>query len=451
MYTQSVLQSEYAKKRITAEDAAKLVKSGFRMQFGLAHGATVEFDKALAKRADELKDITIYSTLPLRKGPFECFNASKGKGTFQFFDAHFGGPQRKMAAEGSCWFIPQQFHELPQYWAYEIPPFDIFICRVGPMDSNGYFNIGPQVAEFWGSKRNARITILEVADTMPYACGYMNQVNLADVDYIIEGSNEPLLEIPDAEASEVEKQIARYVIGEIQSKSCIQIGIGGLSNVIGKYICESDITDLSGHTEMLTNCYLNMFRAGKISGYKNVDKGKLVYTFTGGSKELYDFIDHNDMCWSAPVDYVNSVPTIGRINNLISINNCLSVDLYGQISAESVGFRHISGTGGQLDFVLGSYLSKGGKSIMCLPSVKQKKDGTLVSNIVPYFAPGTIVTTPRSAANYIVTEYGIVNLKGKSTWERAEALISIAHPQFRDDMIRQAEAMGIWKNTSKIQ
>lgn len=450
MYIKSMIQSEYKKRVISAEDAAKLVKNGDRIQFGLAHGATVEFDNALAKRAGELKDITIYSTLPLRKEPYECSKADLEQKSFRFFDAHFGGPQRRMNDAGNCWYIPQNFHELPKYWEEELKSFDIFVTRVGKMDENGFFNIGPQVAEFWNSFRNSKIKILEVSETMPYACGYKNLVNIADVDYVIEGSDSPLLEIPDSPASEIEIKIAENVIKQIKSGSCIQIGIGGLSNTIGKFLCESDIKNLSGHTEMLTSCYMRLFEAGRLTGNKNLDDGKLVYAFTGGTKELYDYIDHNETLCVAPVDYVNSPATIGKIDNMVSVNNCLSVDLYGQVSSESAGFRHISGTGGQLDFAIGAYMSKGGKGILCMASARKKKDGTLESNIVPYFAPGTIVTTPRSAVNYIATEYGIVNLKGRSTCERAELLVSIAHPQFRDELMRSCEKMGIWKTRSAM-
>lgn len=444
MYIQSMIESEYKKKVITADNAAKLVKSGANLQFGLTHAATVEFDKALAKRAEELSNVTIYSTLPLRKTPFECSTADPEHKSFRFFCTHFSGNERKMCADGNCWFVPQNFHELPRYWAEELRPFDIFVARVGKMDKNGYFNIGPQVGDFWAYFRNSKIKILEVSDIMPYACGRSNLINIADIDYVIEGSDTPLAVLPDSEPTDIEIKIAENVLPLIKSGSCIQIGIGGLSNTIGKLICDSDIKDLSGHTEMLTSSYLRMFLSGKLTGNKNIDKGKLVYTFAGGTKELYDFIDHNEMLCCAPVEYVNSPAVIGSINNMVSINTCLNVDLFGQISAESSGLRQISGTGGQLDFCIGSYMSKGGKGILCLPSARKLKDGTLETNIVPFFKPGTVVTTPRSAVNYIATEYGIVNMKGRSTCERAELLVSIAHPQFRDALMHECEKMGIW-------
>ena len=229
----------------------------------------------------------------------------------------------------------------------------------------------------------------------------------------------------------------------------MQLGIGSLPLCIGQMIADSDLRNINAHTEMFTDAYVDLFEAGKLTGNKPIDKGKAVYTFAGGSKRLYDFIDDNPICCNAPVDYVNNIATIARIPNFISVNSCIQVDLYGQVCSESAGHQQISGTGGQLDFVLGAYQSRGGESFLCTPSTRVGKDGKLESLISPVLPKGAIVTTPRMATNHIVTEYGDVDLKGKSTWERAELLISIAHPDFREDLIKEAEKMGIWKNSSK--
>lgn len=216
-------------------------------------------------------------------------------------------------------------------------------------------------------------------------------------------------------------------------------------------LAESDISDISAHSEMFVDAYMNLYYAGKLTNNKKADKGLSVYTFAGGSKELYEFIDDNPICCSAPVDYVNSIHTISQIDNFVSINSCIGIDLYGQVCSESAGFKHISGTGGQLDFVQGAFLSKNGKSFICTHSTGKDRDGNKISKIHPTLPAGSIVTTPRSAVNYVVTEFGAVNLKGKSTWQRAENLISIAHPEFREELIKEAEKMGIWRNTSKIE
>ena len=196
--------------------------------------------------------------------------------------------------------------------------------------------------------------------------------------------------------------------------------------------------------------FVDMAMAGKITGRnKALDKGRQVFAFAAGSQKLYDYIDHNPEVMGAPVDYTNDVHVISQIDNFISINNAIDMDLFGQVNAESAGIKHISGTGGQLDFALGAYLSKGGKSFICMSSTVTGKDGSLKSRIVPTLTQGSIATDPRTCVHYIVTEYGMVNMKGLSTWERAEQIINIAHPDFREQLIKDAEKMGIWRKSNK--
>ena len=215
-------------------------------------------------------------------------------------------------------------------------------------------------------------------------------------------------------------------------------------------ICDSDRRDLGVHTELYVDAFVDMSLAGKINGSKkNVDKGRQVYAFAMGSQRTYDFLDNNPECMSTPVDYTNNMFVIASIDNFISINNAIDIDLYGQVNAETAGYRNISGAGGQLDFVLGAYNSRGGKSFICCSSVHKNQDGTLSSRILPLLDKGSVVTDTRANPQYIVTEYGMVNLKGLSTWERAEALISIAHPDFRDELVKNAEEMHIWRKSNK--
>ena len=327
---------------------------------------------------------------------------------------------------------------------------DIAFFQVAPMDQHGNFNIGPQVADIWGVIKSAKKVVVEVNENMPIAHGHQTQLNLYGIDYVVEGSNAPMDELINKPSTKVDKYIAEYVVSQIQSHSTLQLGIGALPGCIGTMLADSDVRNINAHTEMFVDAYVDLFEAGKLTGNKPVDKGKAVYTFAGGSQRLYDFINDNPICCSAPVDYVNNIATVAQIDNFISINSCIQVDLYGQVCSESAGAQQVSGTGGQLDFVLGAYASKGGKSFLCTPSTRVKKDGTRESLIKPMLTEGSIVTTPRTATNFVVTEYGIANLKGKNTWERAELLINIAHPDFREDLIKDAERMGIWKNTSKI-
>ena len=450
MYKVSRLQEEYKKKLITADEAAAMVKPGDRLHFGTGCGAIVDIDKAIAKRADELKDITVISTVSIREKPFETYLATTSNDQVRFASAHFNSHDRAMSKEGRCWYIPMLFCELPFLWTNNNNELDIAMFQVAPMDKHGNFNLGPQVADMWGVIKSAKKVIVEVNENMPIAHGYQTQLNLYGIDYVVEGSNTPLAELPAKEPSEIDKKIAAHVVERIKSHSTLQLGIGSLPLCIGQMIADSDLRNINAHTEMLTDAYVDLFDAGKLTGNKPIDKGKAVYTFAGGSKRLYDFIDDNPICCSAPVDYVNLIETIAKIENFVSVNSCIQVDLYGQVCSESAGHQQISGTGGQLDFVLGAFQSTGGQSFLCTPSTRVNSKGEVESLISPGLAPGSIVTTPRMATNYIVTEYGAADLKGKTTWERAELLIGIAHPDFRDDLIKEAERRGIWKNTSKL-
>lgn len=449
MYKVSNLAEEYRKKLITADEAAALVGPGSRIHFGLGCGTVVDIDEALARRADQLEGVEILSTVAIRNEPFKVYQATTSNEQVRFASAHFSGFDRQMCKDGRCWYIPMLFNELPHYWHNNENHVDIAFLQVAPMDSHGNFNLGPQVSDIWGVIKGASKVVVEVNENMPIAQGYQTQLNLYGVDYVVEGSNTPLAELPTKPATEIDKQIAEHVVGLIESHSTLQLGIGGLPNCIGQMLAESDVRNINAHTEMFVDAYVDLFEAGKLTGNKPIDKGKALYTFAGGTKRLYDFIDNNPICCSAPVDYVNNVNVIATIDRFVSVNSCIQVDLYGQVCSESAGHQQISGTGGQLDFVMGAFLSNGGKSFICTPSTRTLKDGTRESLIAPTLTPGSIVTTPRTATNFIVTEYGAANLKGKSTWERAELLINISHPDFREDLIKAAEKNGIWKNTSK--
>ena len=248
----------------------------------------------------------------------------------------------------------------------------------------------------------------------------------------------------------VDEAVAKLIVNEIPDGACLQLGIGGMPNAVGSLIAKSDLKDLGVHTEMYVDAFVDIAMAGKITGAKkNIDKGRQVYGFGAGTKKLYDYLNRNPECMSAPVSYTNDIRTISALDNFMSINNAVDLDLFGQVNAESAGIKHISGAGGQLDFVLGAYLSKGGKSFICCSSTFKTKDGQLKSRILPTLNPGSIVTDTRANTHHLVTEYGMVNLKGLSTWQRAEAIISIAHPQFRDELIAEAEKMHIWRRSNK--
>ncbi|MBO5246723.1 MAG: butyryl-CoA:acetate CoA-transferase, partial [Eubacterium sp.] len=237
---------------------------------------------------------------------------------------------------------------------------------------------------------------------------------------------------------------------QIPNGACLQLGIGGMPNAVGSMIADSDLKDLGVHTEMYVDAFVDIAKAGKINGSKkNIDRYRQTFGFGCGTKKMYDYLDENPEMMSAPVSYTNDIRAIASLDNFISINNCVDIDLFGQVSSESSGTKHISGAGGQLDFVLGAYLSNGGKSFICCSSTFTDKSGELHSRIRPTLTNGSIVTDTRANTHYVVTEYGLVNLKGMSTWQKAEALISIAHPNFRDELIAEAEKMQIWRRSNK--
>lgn len=444
------IQEEYEKKIITADEAASLVKSGDYLHYGLFTGVVVDFDTALAKRTEELEDVTICATMWSYSTPPAVLSADPEAKHFLYSSSHFTGIERKCNKAGNCWFLPVQFRENPKFFEECRPEFDIALCQVAPMDKSGNFNLGPQVAEYWGIFKNAKKIIVEINENMPITHGMENSLNISQIDGIIIGNNTPLPTIGAKEANEVEKQMAGHIVNLIESGSTLQLGTGGFPNYVGKLIAESDIDDLSVHTEMFVDAYLHLFKAGKLTNNKKLNKGKMSFTFAMGSQELYDWVNDNQMMQVGPVDYINDVDVISQNEKMISVNSCLQVDLFGQVNSESAGLQHIGGTGGQLDYVMGAYKSAGGKSFLCLPSTRKTSSGKIESLIRPTLPEGSIVSAPRSGIHYIVTEYGAVNLKGKNTYERAELLVSIAHPDFREELIEAAKKMGIWRTCSRL-
>ena len=326
------------------------------------------------------------------------------------------------------------------------------MLQTTPMDAHGNFNFGTSASHLADMMARAKCIIVEVNQNLPWVYGLTgSEINIKDVTMVVEGENPPVAQLGAGGApTEVDKAVAELVVREIPDGACLQLGIGGMPNTIGTMIAQSDLKDLSVHTEMYVDAFVDIAKAGKITGRrKALDKGRQVFAFAAGTQKLYDYINRNPDVMAAPVDYTNDVRVLAQIDNFISINNAINVDLFGQVNAESAGTRHISGTGGQLDFVMGAYLSKGGKSFICMASSSKTKDGALRSNIVPTLSNGSIVTDPRSCAHYIVTENGIVNLKGLSTWQRAEKIIGLAHPDCRDDLIAAAGKMGIWRPSNK--
>jgi butyryl-CoA:acetate CoA-transferase len=441
----------YQEKLVSADDAAKTVKSGDWVEYAFGVGASYAFEEALSKRQKELTDVKIRCDI----GAYPHFTLENDPNleTFTWNSWHVSAHDKKWVGNG-LYYIPMKFHENPTMTRNNCVPDNVFVAMVSPMDKHGFFSWGAgnasAMAAHETAQKNGGITILEVNKNMPRVLGGGEDcIHISQVNYVIEADT-PLPILAPALPSEIESKIASYITPLLVDGACLQLGIGGVPNAVGTAIAGSDLKDLGVHTEMYVDAYLEMYKAGKISGaYKNIDKYKQVFAFAMGSQELYEFIDDNPSVVAYAVDYTNDPRIIMQIDNFVSINACIEVDLYGQVASETVGTRHISGTGGQLDFVEGAFKSKNGQSFICMASSKELKDGTRTSTIKNILTPGAIVTTPRMATHMIVTEYGIANLKGKSTWERAEALVNIAHPDFREELIKQAEDQKIWRNSNK--
>lgn len=428
---------------MTPSDAVDMIKSGDWVDYACFLATPITLDKELAQRAGEVEDVKVRSLgFP---GLAAVAKADPEGRSFKYNSWHFTGADRKLHDQKACNYIPLLYHEGPGYYEKHDITTDVMLLRTTPMDHKGFFNFGVSNSFTRAQISAAKKVIIEVNENMPYCYGgNEEQIHISEVDAIVESNHEDMFSLPEPKISDVDQQIAEIVVSQIENGSCLQLGIGAMPNAIGKLIANSNLRDLGVHTEMLCDSFVDIYEAGCISNRnKKQDVGKFVYTFALGSKKLYDFIDHNPSCSSYPVDYTNHLNHIAANDKAIAINNALEIDLFGQVSSESSGTRHISGTGGQLDYTYGCYHSRGGKALICLSSSVVDKEGSRKSRIRPFLEPGTITTLPRVMVNYVVTEYGMVNLKGKSTWERAKALISIAHPDFREELMEHAQRMNI--------
>ena len=446
-------KKEYAEKLISAEAAAKLIKEDDWVDFGWGVGLPHDLDKAVADHivANDIRGLKFRGGVVLRKP--EIFKIENAPEHLCWNSWHMTGIERKSIADGIGYYAPIRYSELPRYYRELPDPVDVAMFRVAPMDNEGYFNFGPSASHMADMCSRAKKIVVEVNTNMPVALGGEvggEKIHISKVDYIVESTNVGMDLLGAGPTNEIDEAVAKLIVEEIPNGACLQLGIGGMPNAVGSLIAESDLKDLGVHTEMYVDAFVDIANAGKINGKcKTVDPGRQTYAFGCGTQKLYDYINNNPECYSAPVDYTNDIRVVGAMDNFMSINNAVDIDLFGQVGAESAGIKHISGAGGQLDFVLGAYLSKGGKSFICFSSTFADKNGNLHSRIKPTLAPGSIVTDTRTNTHFVVTEYGKVNLKGLTTWERAEALISIAHPDFREELVNDAEKMGIWRKSHR--
>ena len=443
-----MLANEYAGKVISAKDAAKLVKSGDWVEYGMGLCQPVVFDAALAARQDELHNVGVRGMMSVR--PLAIVESVDNRKAIAYTSWHFSSQERRWAGEGRCDYIPMSYRYQPEIYRKALD-VDVAIISTPPMDKHGYFNFSLTNSSTMAFLEKAKIVIMEINEALPRTCGGFEEcINIRDVDYIIEGGHHPLVELAVVEPGDVDLRIAEHIVRQMKDGSVIQLGIGGIPNSVGTLIAQSDLKDLGMHTEMLVDAYLAMYRSGRLTNAKKrVDRHKGVWTFCLGSKDLYEWVADNPGLASCPVNYTNSPDIMGQNDNLMTINSCIEADFSGQVSSESSSTRQISGTGGQLDFVNGSFVSNGGKSFICMASTfADKESGQVKSRIVPTLPQGEVVTAPRSQVHQLVTEWGNAVLIGCSKKERCERIIGLAHPDFRDDLFREAEKLGFLRRSA---
>lgn len=417
---------DYTKKIVTADEAVcQALHDGETIVVAHAAGAPKPLVDALASNYERFHNVKLFHLITLGDAPY-C--DPKMEGHFHLMAGFLGGNTRACVAEHRGDFIPVFFHRLPYYFREGLIPCDVAFIQVSKPNEAGMCSFGVSCDYTKPAAEKARVVVAEMNEQMPFIEGD-NFINVKDIDYIVE-TNRPLYELPLPKIGDVERAIGKNVADLVDDGATLQLGIGSIPDAVLSFLGEKN--DLGLHTEMFSDGAIPLIEKGVMNGKrKQIDNGLHTSTFLMGSKKLYDFANHNDSIKIAPVDYVNDPMVIGQLDNMISINSCIEVDLQGQVNSESMGLTQFSGVGGQVDYVRGAAISKGGKSIMAIPSTARK--GT-VSRIVANFAPGSAITTSRNDVDYIVTEYGTARLAGLSLRDRAKALIAIAHPNFRDEL-----------------
>ncbi len=429
-------KSDYEKKLISAEHAASFFNSGDVICMGGGTGIPAAIGKAIAGRADELEDITICQGFATA---IHDYMLPQHKDTFRIQTIFIGPAERLCLDWGTLDFVPNHLGSM-RLWAESVRPNKgAFV--VTPPDERGYMNLSLFSGLVPRSVREKfDLTFVEVNDQAPWLVSDDFQIHVSQVNGIVENS-QPVFEIPEIPITTIEEQIAREIADMVPNGSTIQLGLGGLPNCIGHFL--KDKQQLGIHSEVVSNSIMELFKCGAADNSRKTHMpGKSVFTFSVGTRELYDFLDKNQDFIAFEIGYTNDPHIIACNDNMVSINNALMLDLTGQVASESIGTKQYSATGGQVNFVLGSQMSKNGKSILALNSTYNRSDGSVGSRIMPTLPAGTIVSTSRNDVQWIVTEYGAAFLANKSISSRVKQLIGIAHPDFRDQLHFEARQIG---------
>ena len=431
--------AEYKRKLVTPEEAASVIKSGDNVMMAGACSAPPDIVAALCLRYQELENVTIWAGLLMY--PFE-FLKKEYRGHLNYVTIFFGPVERMFYGEGNIENFAFHFSRADRA-TLETAKCNVVMCEVSPPDDRGFMCFGP-VGIYHNAVccQAARTVMVQVNSQTPYIYGGNNVIHVSDVDYIVE-KDHPLPEVPEIPINEAETKIGQLIAERVPDGSTIQIGLGGVANAVGHFLDHKK--DLGVHSEMMTDSMMDLAQKGVITCKKKTfHPGKmLIGGLCLGSKALYDYVHRNQLVEFYPIYYVNDTYNIAKNENFVSINNALTVDLTGQVASESLGHSMYSGTGGQLDFVRGAARCPNGASFLALKSASTTKDGTLISRIVSHFMPGTAITTPRADVMYVVTEHGVADLWNKTTSQRIKAMVSIAHPDFREQLTREARDHGL--------
>lgn len=429
-------KTKYADKVMSADEAVKLIQSGDTVVLAHAVAEPKALVDAMVANKNLYKDITVSHMVTLGKGEYAT---PENSDVFRY-EGWFTSPSvRNSIAEGHGDFIPVFFHEIPSLIRRDMLHVDVMMVTVTPPDEHGFCNVGVSSDYTMQSIKSARVVLAEVNDQVPTVFGNA-YVHVDEIDAMVEFSR-PLPEVKPAVIGPVEEAIGKNCASLINDGDTLQLGIGAIPDAVLAQL--GDKKNLGIHSEMIADGVVDLFEKGAIDcSQKGIDEGKIVVTFLMGTKKLYDWCDKNPMVELREVDYVNHPMTVCNLKNLVCINACVQVDFMGQIVSECIGTKQISGVGGQVDFIRGASMSKDGKAkaIIAMPSVTVKKDGSMVSKVVPFIDHGAAVTTSRCDADYVVTEYGIAKLKGANLKDRARQLINIAHPDFREELKEQFKA-----------
>ncbi len=418
-------QKLYASKLVTADDAVKHIPNGSRVFFGHAANEPPVLVDALVRNYEQFQNLEIVHWVPMGKGEY-C--QPKMAGHMRHNAMFVGGATRKAVQEGRADYTPFFYHQSTRFFSDGTFPIDVALISVTPPDRHGYVSLGVSVGGTKPAALNAKLVIAQVNDQMPRTMGD-SFLHISQLSCCVEAST-PLPELGGGVIGATEEAIGRNIAGLVEDGSTLQLGIGTIPDAVLKFL--EDKKDLGIHSEMFSDGVVDLYEKGIITGAnKTLDKGKMVAAFLMGSKKLYDFVDNHPDVLMKTVDYVNNPAVICQNPKVVAINSCLQVDFNGQVNSESMGAKQFSGIGGQLDYVRGAAMCPDGKAILAMPSTAKHGE---VSRIVPVFEPGTTVTTTRTDAHYIVTEYGVANLRGKSLRQRAKLLIEIAHPKFREQL-----------------